>query len=102
MSTKQTTRIQSWEKSGKKLLDEYLDTLAPEIVVWIEENEITEWPDIQENDNLVEELPSFNNKPPQTVLVNAFGEEAWDGYTLKLTALIMNHWPDPKDVPGGD
>ena len=76
--------------------------MAPEIVAWIDEYEITEWPDIQENDNLVDELPSFNDTDPFSELVAAFAPGEWDGDAVKLTALIMDRWPDPKGVPRGD
>lgn len=38
------TRLRAWEKAGRPLLSEYLDTLAPDVREWIDEMGLTEWP----------------------------------------------------------
>lgn len=98
MTKKLETRVSDWEKTGRTLLNDYLDTLVPYMRVWLDETGFTEWPEQEELWNWAEDIEDYSAMQRFSAVIGAFGPQECVLHAEKLAFLIIDRWPTPADV----
>lgn len=96
-------QISAWEKDGRALLDTLLDSFAPFVREYVDDEGFEDdWPDDPEEIWLwisadllrLAKLDDYGGN-----LISAYGNDDCTNWTEKLALLIMEKWPSPNDVP---
>lgn len=92
----------AWEKDGRALLDTLLDSLAPFVREYVDDEGFgDDWPDEPEAIWIwvSADLVRLGNLEHYGNLISAFSNDECCNWSEKVAQLIVQKWPSPNDVP---